>query len=231
MRYLVLGLAIVFALVPFLTPFDGFDPEAFPVPQEDPPIQPAGWAFAIWGPIYLALIAHGARQVLRPKLEDRTIRPPLILSLGVGSVWLPIAQVSPVWATILITLMLGGALSALLVGRAARDPWLTDLPLGLYAGWLSAATGVSLALLCAGYGFVFDASGWGYVFLVIVIGLAAMYQLGLGFVPGYATAVAWALLGVIATNMDGSRGMVALATLGIVLIAGVLIATRGRKTA
>ncbi len=48
-------------LPPFFTPeFGGFDPNLYPVPQEYPPAQPAGYAFAIWGLIYVWLIAHGA---------------------------------------------------------------------------------------------------------------------------------------------------------------------------
>ena len=51
-------LALAFALAPALTnPFTGFTADQLPVPQIDPPIQPAGYAFAIWGLIYLWLIA------------------------------------------------------------------------------------------------------------------------------------------------------------------------------
>ena len=43
-------LSIVFAASPFLVQdFAGFDPNQFPVPQDNPPVQPAGYAFAIWG--------------------------------------------------------------------------------------------------------------------------------------------------------------------------------------
>ena len=45
--------ALAFAASPLLVPgFGGFDPNRFPVPQENPPVQPAGYAFAIWGLIY-----------------------------------------------------------------------------------------------------------------------------------------------------------------------------------
>ncbi|SPJ23760.1 hypothetical protein [Palleronia abyssalis] len=62
MRYLIplLALALAFAASPLLTgSFGGFDPNAYPVPQDDPSVTPAGYAFSIWGLIYLALIAHG----------------------------------------------------------------------------------------------------------------------------------------------------------------------------
>ena len=99
-RYLVLALAILFAVVPFFTSFDGFDPNLYPVPQEDPAIQPAGWAFSIWGVIYLVLIAHAGIGIVRGNGAGwRESRAPLAISLAIGAAWLPIAQVSPVWAT------------------------------------------------------------------------------------------------------------------------------------
>lgn len=55
---LVLVAALAFAASPVVFPgFAGFDPGLFPVPQQDPPVQPAGWAFSIWGVIYAWLVA------------------------------------------------------------------------------------------------------------------------------------------------------------------------------
>ena len=51
-------LCITFAGSTLVVPdFGGFDADQFPVPQDNPPVQPAGYAFAIWGVIYLWLIA------------------------------------------------------------------------------------------------------------------------------------------------------------------------------
>jgi hypothetical protein len=55
-------------------------------------------------------------------------------------------------STILIWVMLIGALLALRAAHRTRDwPWLA-LPIGLYAGWLTAASCVALATVAAGYG-------------------------------------------------------------------------------
>ena len=41
---------LLFAVSPLFTQgFNGFEPDQFPVPQDDPPVQPAGYAFSIWG--------------------------------------------------------------------------------------------------------------------------------------------------------------------------------------
>ena len=51
-------LAITFAGSPLVTsPFTGFRADQLPIPQVAPPLQPAGYAFSIWGVIYLWLIA------------------------------------------------------------------------------------------------------------------------------------------------------------------------------
>jgi len=55
--YAVLIATAAFAIAPAVTnPFMGFTAEQLPVPQIDPPIQPAGYAFSIWGLIYGWLI-------------------------------------------------------------------------------------------------------------------------------------------------------------------------------
>ncbi len=47
---LLLVVTIAFALTPAITPpVEGYDPALFPVQITRPMIQPAGYAFAIWG--------------------------------------------------------------------------------------------------------------------------------------------------------------------------------------
>jgi len=194
-------LATAFALSPaFISDFGGFDADQFPVPQNDPPVQPAGYAFAIWGVIYLWLLV-GMGYGLWKRREDaqwHAMRLALAPSLAVGAVWLPVAVVSPVWASVLIWIMLLTALVALF-RSPVQDRWFAALPLGLYAGWLSAASCVSLGLLAAGYGFV-DATtaALAAIFLALVIASAVQSQLGRA--PSYGIAVIWALAGVVVHN-------------------------------
>ncbi|MEM1352820.1 MAG: hypothetical protein AAGF27_10770, partial [Pseudomonadota bacterium] len=143
---LCLTFSLTFAASTLLVPdFGGFRADQFPVPQEDPPVQPAGYAFAIWGVIYLWLIV-GMGYGLLKRADDpdwHAMRIPLCVSLAVGSIWLPIAVSSAVWAAILIWVMLIPALIALF--RApSQDTGYALLPVGLYTGWLSAASCVAL---------------------------------------------------------------------------------------
>jgi len=92
-------LAVGFAASPFLGPsFDGFDPNQFPVPQVNPSVQPAGYAFSIWGVIYAWLIIGMGWGLFRAR-EDfiwHDMRKPLCVSLLVGCFWLAIAAVGAV---------------------------------------------------------------------------------------------------------------------------------------
>ena len=47
--------ALAFAAGSLMTPgFDGYDPAAFPNPVAPLPLTPAGYAFSIWGVIFIA---------------------------------------------------------------------------------------------------------------------------------------------------------------------------------
>jgi hypothetical protein len=196
----VLTAAVVFAAAPLAVGgFGGFDPGRFPVPQVDPPVQPAGWAFGIWGVIYLWLIAHAGFGLLRRDVDpawDRT-RLPLIVAMGLGAAWIPIARQSPVLATVMISAMLAAAVLALFRAPRTDRPW-AAMPIGLFAGWLTAATGVSIGLLLAGYALTgpviaaVAALGWTLALAAAILGLRPE--------PAFAIGAAWALVGIAAAN-------------------------------
>ncbi len=97
---LVLLAALAFGLSPLFTPdFRGYDPSQFPVYNESPAILPAGYAFSIWGLIYLWLILHAAFGLWKRSADpawDAT-RVPLTVSLAIGAIWLAVAVRDPVW--------------------------------------------------------------------------------------------------------------------------------------
>jgi hypothetical protein len=199
---LVLILAVAFAFSPLLSPgFGGYDPAQFPVQIARPAILPAGYAFAIWGMIYLWLIAHAGYGLFR-RADDAdwdATRWPLIVSLGVGTVWLSVAMQSPVWASVLIAVMLASALLAVWHTGDADDRWPLTAPLAIYAGWLTAATGVSFGVLVSGFGWLPDT--WAaVVFLALVLGVALTVQRHLARAPEYGLTVIWALAAVVVSN-------------------------------
>lgn len=212
--------AVLFAAAPFLTPgFGGFDPDQYPVPQVDPPVQPATWAFSIWGVIYLWLIAGtGFGLVRRAQSEEwRGGRNWLLLSLAPGIAWLAVALASPVWATVLIWWMALTAIAALL--RAGdRDRWWQRETYGIYAGWLTAAASVSIGLLAAGWG-VLGANAAALLTLAIALVIALLVIRCRRDTLAYPAAVIWALAAVAWQNATPvNPAPLALALFGIVAV-------------
>jgi hypothetical protein len=225
MALLLVAATIAFAIAPFVTPpFSGYRPEQFPVPIDRQAIQPAGYAFSIWGVIYLWLILH-AGFGLWARAEDPAwarVRLPLMVALLVGVVWLAIALAAPVWATVAIWIMAGGALAAFLRAPTEPDRWLLSAPLAIFAGWLTAATAVSTGAVIAGYG-VLSNSGSALAMLAVVLVLAAAVQFRTPRMPVYGLTVVWALVGVVVANW----GLLPLVAWAAVAGAAVMLAVTG----
>ncbi len=225
---LVLVAAVLFAASPWFTSgFNGFEPDQFPVPQDNPPVQPAGYAFSIWGLIYLWLIAGAVFGLLRRSDDPdwAPMRPPLVVSLAIGATWLPVATMSPVAATVLIWAMLGAAFASLFrVGDT--DRWWQQAPVAIYAGWLTAASSVSIGLLLGGYGILPETVA-AIVALGLGLAIALVAQYRLHRAPEYGITVIWALVAVIVANTGPLNAAVAgLCVIGIIAI----LALRGTDT-
>ena len=173
--HLTLLFAILFALSPLASDgFNGFKPDQFPVVQERWPVQPAGWAFSIWGLIYLWLIA-GSAWGLRKASDNpdwQAMRMPLLISLFVGTFWIAAANASPTLATVMIIVMAVAAIIAFL-HAGDRQPFWQVGPVGLYAGWLTAATGVAIAVLLSGYGIM--SAGPAAILLILAVLAVALW--------------------------------------------------------
>jgi len=219
----VLLAALAFGLSSFIVPdFGGFDADQFPIPQEDPPVQPAGYAFAIWAVIYLWLVAGAIYGlVIRASAPDwAEMRPYLALSLLVGAGWLPVAKLSALAAAVMIWVMLIPALMALF--RAPLlDRWWARASVGLYAGWLSAASFVAIGLCLAGWGVMGEVQA-AILCLLLAVGLASYVQSAIEGVPEYGFAVVWALVAVAVNNLTGGAILVTILALAGAVIIGLL---------
>ncbi|MEM8851082.1 MAG: hypothetical protein AAGE03_13740 [Pseudomonadota bacterium] len=228
---LVLAVTLAFAISPVFTPgFGGFRPDQFPVPLDNPPVQPAGYAFSIWGVIYLWLTVSAAFGLWQRRDDpdwDAT-RLPLLVSLAVGAIWLAVAVNSAIWATILIWVMLAGALVAL-IRTPRQDLWLLRAPIGLYAGWLTAASSVSLGLIAPGWGVPpLGAQGWAIVALSIGLALGiAILRVRASLL--YGIAIVWALVAVTVRNGVDLVGLFAL--VAAVVVAGATLRQLGLQRA
>ncbi len=221
---------ITFLISPaFTAPFAGFRADQLPIAQIDPPVQPAGYAFAIWGVIYLWLLISAAYGLFK-RADDpgwNRARIGLIISLALGTPWLWVANNSAIWATILIFGMLAGAIAALLIAPKT-DRWWFQAPVALYAGWLTAASFVSLGSTAAGYGILTDSIGWAWIGIsgALLTGLAVLWAKPQA--PEYASTLVWALVGIIAANGLSLNSVSLLSAAGIVIL-GVML-TRNRAS-
>jgi hypothetical protein len=197
---LILCATTAFVVSPFLLdPFTGFNPDQLPNPIAQPPIQPAGYAFSIWGVIYLWILAMALFGLVKRDTAadwDRG-RWPLLVSLAVGASWIAVALSAPVMATVLIWVMLIGAIWALWRVPQRDRAWLA-LPLGLYAGWLTAASCVALATILIGYNILSPmAASWAALALALAIAIPLARRFA---TLTYPLAIAWALIGVAVQN-------------------------------
>lgn len=224
---LTLIFTTTFVVSPALTsPFSGFRADQLPIPQIEPPVQPEGYAFAIWGLIYGWLIVSAVFGIGKRPNDPawNHARVPLIISLAVGTPWLAVANAGAVWATILIFVMAASAIWALLRAPLA-DMWLLKVPIGIYAGWLTAASFVSLGSTAAGYGVLTDAFGWAYIGILGAL-LVACLVLWRSAAPAYGLTVIWALVGIIVANGTATWTVSALAGAGVIVLLGLIAVKR-----
>jgi hypothetical protein len=227
---LLLAATLAFAAAPLIAPpFTGYPSGVFPVDIPRPSIQPAGYAFSIWGVIYAWLVIHAGFGLLQRSDDPdwSAVRLPLGLACSLGAAWLFIAPGWPVTATVVIWAMLALSLVAFLRTPTVSDRWLLAAPLAIFAGWLSAAAAVSLGVVLGGYGILSD-SGSALLMLALVLVIATGVTWQRPDMPVYPATIVWALVGVIIVNLGPNSLVATAATGGAIVVALVAIAARWR---
>jgi benzodiazapine receptor len=178
-------------------------------------LTPADYAFSIWSLIYVGLTAFSIYQLLARRFE--VVRTPYILSCVLNCAWIYFWLFDSVLICLLIIIALWLSLLwtyyAASPGNGRGDTWFVKAPLGLYAGWVTVAGLVNLAV--AARRVDFDLSTLGGVVLVAVgaaIGVAVAVTMRNYFFP---LAVAWALT-AIAIKQSGHTAIVVSAAVGVV---------------
>lgn len=207
-------------------------------------ITPAGYAFAIWGPIFLLLLVYAVYQALPAQRTSPLLRrvgmPIAIACLG-DALWeilFPVRQFVPA------QLVLIGIFASLLVavwrlaaharahGLTGAERWLVALPLGLFCGWLTAATlaGLAITLRTLGALPTGNAEPLGVVPILLLCGgiasgvLLLIRGLPIATAITYAGAVIWAVGAIAVAQRGDSTPIVVLA---LILIAVLLVALLG----
>jgi len=126
-------------------------------------ITPANYAFAIWGLIYLGLIAYGIYQLKASRHRD-----PALKQVNRGLIVACIAQI--IWIFLFTQQWFGASTLAMVViwfslmiayinldigmGRSSRQRrWFAQIPISIYFAWITVATiiNIACALYAAGY--------------------------------------------------------------------------------
>ncbi|OJY49605.1 TspO/MBR family protein [Pseudonocardia sp. 73-21] len=201
------------------------------------PLLAAGWAFSIWGLIYLGFLAYAVYQLL-PAQRSREVHRRTGWWMAASAVF------NPLWilafggrAVLLAELVIIALLVTLAVvfGRLSHEP-AADVrervlfrgPVALYTGWVSLATVLGTAATGVWAGLPGDNALAAIAAVVVLLAAAAIVAwvvLSGTAVAAYAAATVWALAG-IALN-DPPPAVVVTGAIAVVI---VLAATARRIT-
>ena len=203
---------------------------------QDVLITPANYAFAIWGLIYLGLIAYGIYQ-LRPTVHGNpTIRRVdflLIIACFAQVAWVYLFTLRLFWlsvvAMLIILLSLIRAYLHLNIGReqvSRQRRWMAHVPFSVYLGWISVATIVNIAsaLYISGWdGWGISAAGWTVVMLVVGAAIGAIVAIQRADVA-FTLVFIWAYVAIAMRQLDKPAiritALVAAIVLAVMLVFG-----------
>ncbi len=221
---------------------DGFETAASAFPKSPPtPLEPAGYAFAIWTPIYLGSVAFALHQAFGRNWSDpvyRSIGWWTALAFLCCCLWLVFAKHGPVFATVpaiivMFIALLWSLIVALGLARdgAAVSPWFTIAPLALYAGWLTIAVFANVAEILSGYGIhPFGLSQPTFAGLLLLIALPVALTC-VFLVRGnmiYASAITWALVAIAVANIQRGPNLVFAVLAGGSAVLAILVSLNAR---
>ena len=189
-------------------------------------ITPAGYAFAIWGLIYLSLIAFSIYQALPSQTDNprfKNIRTLYIANCAANCFWIYLWHYDSILAALAVMFVLLGTLVLINVNlrksESMAEIWLARIPFSLYFGWVTVATilNVSIALVFLGVN-ISEANSiiLSSILIVVatVLGILIRFKLA---IFAYPLAIAWALT-AIAVKQSGKTAIVVCAAFGVIAL-------------
>ncbi len=200
---------------------------------------PAGYAFSIWGIIYLLVLGFVIYQGLglfQKKLENslaEKIGLWFITSCLLNSLWLfAWLHEQLLLAVVIMTLLLGSLMQIHLKTHSLKDKgsikynYYTRLPFSIYMGWISVALIANVAGYLTQIGW--DGFGMSDVFwtitMIIVAGLLNLLVSRNHNLPEFALVGAWALIAIAVANWEEQQivSITAIAVAIILIISSLL---------
>lgn len=188
----------------------------FPSPFEDDMnvlIQPAGYAFAIWGPIFLGMLIYSWFQTKDERVESPHLKSATQAGIlaGLASIaFVPISYtdiqwlgfINIIWHLTALIWLFVSLRKQILLEQNKNTHWYY-LPTQMYLGWICAATAVSAALTLAETGIDVNMDTQ-IIITVIVIAALVVVGIIMALNKGMTVplVVIWALCGIIVENGD-----------------------------
>jgi len=239
-QLLALGAMILLLLLYSLTQLGFFGPNQIGQTSTStaPLLIPAGYAFSIWGPIYLGLIAFPIYQLVK-KRDNHPAWIPLRLwyagNVVANGLWLAAASYD--WLILSVGIIVFMLISLFRINvllrriaadRATHSYWLEQLVFKLYFAWITLATVLNVTAALYFYewsGFGFTDKSWTIIMIVvaaIVAGITAFRFRD----PVYCGVVSWAFLALTLRHWENLPVLayIALAVVVLfVLLGGTLL--------
>jgi len=183
---------------------------------------PAGYVFAIWGIIYIGMIAYAVYQALPKQKENPRLQATgwwVVLGGLANSMWIFLWHYEQFVGTLGAMLVLLATLIAVYlrlgIGHtkvSAGETWAVRVPFSIYLGWITVATVANVTdvlsyLKWNGFG-ISDAT-WMVIILGAVLVIAGLMNF-LRRDVAYAVVILWALAGIAARFP--AEGIVTIAT-------------------
>ncbi len=206
-------------------------------------LTPAGYAFSIWGLIFLGLAVYAVWQLLPAQralsLPDAVAKPLMLASVATGT-WVVLFAYELILPSVGVMLVILGSL-VVVYGRARRRvfagaaPTLASIPFSLYLGWISVASviNITIGLRQLGWQTAEDLSvtlALGLLFVIVSLALLiswAFRDMVLPLVMAWALAAIW----VVRLREVPELGWTALIGATVAALGGILLSRLGgRKT-
>ncbi|MGY4516947.1 hypothetical protein [Lysobacter sp. HA18] len=233
MRLLVLLLSLCMPVVAWLDQRGTFGPSNGEVSNRFPTLLvAAGYAFAIWGLIFLLDALHGISQMTgrRRKMPVLSRAAPwTALGFAATTAWMPLFSMGQYAVCVLVIALatLGMVRASMIVLADSTSPGLARWSLPLHAGWLSLATFLNIAQVIVAYRWLPTDRmlPWSLVLLALATGLALAVSRRLRSWP-YVLAIVWGLAATYAKQSRASLSGADVAAIAALVAAGLIVLQR-----